>query len=191
MGSLSLQQEMVVAEIEDDCLLGINMLQNGNGGPADMMLGKGFIKLQGHEIPCTQLGMSNHVRKVTATDTVEIQGYSETLVDVTIERNDIDDLVEESHFLIEPTEHFIGNYPLRMAASLVDINKSNTSKVRLLNPYPTPVSIRQDAILGSAERIGEYVSVLTPRESDQEEGNFSAVRRIQIPAQNTEITKHV
>jgi hypothetical protein len=113
MGSLSLQQEMVVADIEDDCLLGIDVLQNGNGGggPADMMLSKGFIKLQGHEIPCTQIGMSSHVRKVTATDTVEIQGYSETLVDVTIERNDIDDLVEESNFLIEPTEHFIGNYP--------------------------------------------------------------------------------
>lgn len=51
MGSLSLQQEMVVADIEDDCLLGIDVLQNGNGGPADMMLSKGFIKLQGHEIP--------------------------------------------------------------------------------------------------------------------------------------------
>jgi hypothetical protein len=51
------------------------------------------------------------------------------------------------------------------------------------------MSFRQDAILGSAERIGEYVRVLTPRESDQEEGNFSAVRRIQIPANNTEITE--
>ncbi|XP_053395476.1 uncharacterized protein LOC128555819 [Mercenaria mercenaria] len=186
MGPLIMQQEMVVADIEDDCLLGIDVQQNENNGPADMMLSRGVIKLQGHEIPCTQIGMSSRVRKVTATDTQDIPGYSETLIEVTIERNDTDDLIEDCHFLIEPTDHFISNYPLRMAATLVDINKGATNMIRLLNPYPTRVTVRQDVVLGCAERIGE-VKVLATHESNNEDGNNFSVRRIQIPKQKQEV----
>ena len=43
---------------------------------------------------------------------------------------------------MEPTEHFQAEYPLQMASTLVDINEGCTCKVRMLNPFPTAMSIK-------------------------------------------------
>ena len=40
-----------------------------------------------------------------------------------------------------------------MATALVDINQGCTCKVRILNPFPTSVSIKQDAVQAQAEQI--------------------------------------
>ena len=55
LGDITLEREVIVAEIEDDALLGIDILQNDDGGPADLLLSKGVILLQGKEIPCIQV----------------------------------------------------------------------------------------------------------------------------------------
>ena len=68
LGPVSMYKELIVAEIEDDVLLGIDILQNDDGGPADILLSKGVIVLKGKNIPCIQIGMKNDVRKVTAAD---------------------------------------------------------------------------------------------------------------------------
>ena len=52
LGSLKLQREIIVAKIEDDALLGIDILKNESEGHADLLLSQGIIKLKGHEIPC-------------------------------------------------------------------------------------------------------------------------------------------
>jgi len=60
---------------------------------------------------------------------------------VLVDKFEDDDQLKESHFIVEPTEHVKETYPLQMASVLVDVNGSPTSKVRVLNPFPTPVSL--------------------------------------------------
>ena len=43
LGDLSLYADIVVAEIEDDGLLGVDILQKQQSGPADILLSKGEI----------------------------------------------------------------------------------------------------------------------------------------------------
>ena len=67
-----------------------------------------------------------------------------------------------------------------MAATLVDINQGCTCKVRLLNPFPTEISIEQSAVLGRAEPIEGTPRPLAHQEDSKEKGNFSSIRRIQL-----------
>ena len=67
-----------------------------------------------------------------------------------------------------------------MAATLADVNKGCTCKVRVLNPFPTAVSIGQDITVGNAEPIDETPHVLFRQEDEKEESNFHKVRRIDV-----------
>ncbi|KAH3706540.1 hypothetical protein DPMN_065927 [Dreissena polymorpha] len=91
-------KELIVAEIEDDVLLGIDILQNDDGGPADILLSKGVIVLKGKNIPCIQIVMKNDVRKVTAADHFIIPPLSEAVIDVFIERKELDDVSQKNRF---------------------------------------------------------------------------------------------
>jgi hypothetical protein len=62
--------ELIVAEIEDEALLGLDILMKGKGGPADIKLTEGLILLDGIAIPCTQIGQPEPVRKITARLTI-------------------------------------------------------------------------------------------------------------------------
>ena len=44
--------------------------------------------------------------------------------------------IQESTFLLELSESFVGRYSLLMGHSLVDINRGITQKVRIMNPFP-------------------------------------------------------
>ena len=65
-----------------------------------------------------------------------------------------------------------------MAPSLINISTACTSKIRLLNPFPTAISIRQDAIVGQAEPIVRPPKVLVDQESTTEAHNHAQVRQI-------------
>ena len=161
LGSMTIKQEVIVADIDDEGLLGIDILQNGKEGPGDMLLSKGVLLLKGHEIPLIQVGLQGRVRKVTAADHFVIPPQSEAVIDVYVERKEYDDLCKNSNYVIEPTDNFCERYPLQMANVLVDINREVTSKVRVLNPFPTSASIKQDAVIGQAEVIADIQGVLT------------------------------
>ena len=68
LGDLCLFVDAVVADIVDDRLLGVNILQKQQSGPADILLSKGQIHLNGHKIPCIQVGMHSAIRRVTSAD---------------------------------------------------------------------------------------------------------------------------
>ena len=133
---VGVETEAIVAEIEDDGLLGVDILQNGADGPTDILMSKGVLKMAGKEVPIIQVGIMNRIRKVTAADHSVIPAQSEAIIDVYIERREYDAFSSESEFIVKPTEHFQEEYPLQMATTLVDINEGFTCKVRLLNPFP-------------------------------------------------------
>ncbi|MCG8048608.1 MAG: retroviral-like aspartic protease family protein, partial [Candidatus Thiodiazotropha endolucinida] len=178
LGPVKVETEAIVAEIDDDGLLGVDVLQNREDGPTDLLMSKGVLKMAGKEVPIIQVGVTNRTRRVTAADHSVIPAQSEAIIDVYIERKEYDDFSSESEYIIEPTQHFQEEYPLQMASTLVDINQGCTCKVRLLNPFPTPVSIKQDAVLGKAELIEGKPRALLQEEDTKERGNYSNLRRI-------------
>ena len=74
--------EAVVAEIDDNGLLGIDLLENGDGGPADLLLSKGMLAEQDNEVPIIHVGLRGRVRRVTAADHFVIPPQSELVIDV-------------------------------------------------------------------------------------------------------------
>ena len=179
-----MQTEAIVAEIDDDGLFGVDVLQNGEGGPTDLLISEGVLKVNGKEVPIIQVGMKDRICKVTSADHFVIQAQSEAVIDVYIERQEYDDFSAETDYIIEPTDHFKETYPLQMAPTLCDINKECTSKVILLNPFPTAVSIKQDAVVGWAEPIDGTPKALVQEEDANEADNFHQVRRLTFARQD-------
>ena len=151
LGDLTLDVEVIVAEIDDEGLLGIDVLQKHYTGPADILLSKGEIHLSGHKILCIQIGGQIKVRKVRAADHYMIQGKCEQIIDVLVERQMPDYYSDKCEVIIEPSTEFTETYPLLMAPTVVDLNRGATQKVRVLNPFDTEVSIKQDSVVGLAE----------------------------------------
>ena len=175
IGSVNLQVEAIVAEIDDDGLLGVDVLQNSEEGPTDLLLSKGILRVDNKEVPVIQIGMKSRIRRVTAADHFIIPAESEAVIDVYVERKEYDDFSSETEYIIEPTRHFQEEYPLQMASTLVDINDGCTCKVGILNPYPTAMSLKQDAVLGKAEPIEGNSKILVDQENTEEVAVFTKV----------------
>ncbi|KAH3739304.1 hypothetical protein DPMN_045954 [Dreissena polymorpha] len=56
LGPVEVTKEAVVADIEDQVLLGLDVLSGGNGEQADIFHSKNVISLRGREIPLVQEG---------------------------------------------------------------------------------------------------------------------------------------
>ncbi len=178
LGPLEIVSEAIVADIEDDALLGYDVLSGGSKGPADILMSRNVIVLDGQEVPCVQKRRPLETRKVIVADDVKIPGNSEALVDVYVERVDDDDVDEEVDYLVEPLDGFQEKYQLVMASTLVDINSAATCHVRLLNPFPDERCLRQDAEIGKAEKIERIVTVISSEEDSGQARNLSKVRRV-------------
>ena len=172
LGMHSRSIEAVVADIEDEALLGYDVLEGGSQG-ADILLSQNKIILDGIEIPCFQVGRSHTIKRVVMADDAQIPGRTEALVDVYVERNEGDDHDQNGKYIIEPTEQFVGRYHILMASVLVDINASTTCKVRVLNPFSHTVTLRQDAEVGRAEKIELVLNTIAERENPNELVNFN------------------
>ena len=176
LGPVELEIKAIVAEIDDDGLLGVDILQNGKNGPADLLMSKGVMVLNKKEVPMMQVGMSSRFRKVTAADHFAIPAQSECIVDVVVERHEYDDFSCENDFLVEPSEHFQEEYSLHMPSTLVHINRTSTCKVRLVNPFQTEMSIKRDAVIGRAEPVEGKPVVVEDKEDETKAISNTRVR---------------
>lgn len=176
LGEYEVQKEAIIADIEDEALLGFDVLGGSDNGPADILLSRNVIKLDEVEIPCFQIGRSNYTRKVIAAVDTTIPSQSEALLNVYVDRVEEDDYDTEANYLVEPSEKFRENYDLVMASTLLDINRGPVGQVRILNPYSTNITVRQDAEVACAERIERVISVIAEEES-LDRKNLSSVRK--------------
>ena len=121
---------------------------------------------------------------------VEVQRNTDgdTPSNVIVERHEYGDFSSEKDYLVEPTEHFQAEYPLQMASTLVDINEGCTYKVRMLNPFPTSMSIKQDAVIGRAEPIQGKPVVIVSQEDETERENYTSARRVKLVAEEVKET---
>ena len=164
---LKLKSEIMVANIEDDGLFGHDLL--GQGG-AEIHYSEGAIRFMGISIPCKQINKGTPIRKVRAANDFTIAGQSELIVDAFLDRLEDDDLLT-CDIILEPNSDFQEKYGLLMASSLSDLDSKVTHKVRILNPHPNDISIKQDTTLGTAEMVVKTVTLV-----DQEHrGSLSSV----------------
>ena len=173
LGDLSFEMELIVANIEDEALLGLDILMKADWGPADLRLSTGVILLGGKTIHCTQIGQPEKIRKIRVADDYQIPPRSEILIDVFIDRFEKDASSTSQTFVLESTDDVLEKYPILMAPTVVNIEKDVTSLVRVMNPFDQEFLLHQDTVLGEAEKLIEY-------EDKEEINNFSQVRRIKL-----------
>ena len=164
---LKLKSEIMVANIEDDGLFGHDLL--GQGG-AEILYTEGAIRFMGISIPCKQINKSTPIRKVRAANDFTIAGQSELIVDAFLDRSEDDDL-QTCDIILEPSSAFQEKYGLLMASSLSDLDSKVTHKVRILNPHPNDISIKQDTTLGTAEMVVKTITLV----NQENRGSLSSV----------------
>ncbi|CAG2217598.1 unnamed protein product [Mytilus edulis] len=198
LGNLCFDTEMIVANIEDEALLGLDVLMKSQWGPADIKLTEGIILLGGHAVHCTQIGQRNKfIRKIYGEAYYEIPPRSENFVDVFIDRLDDDSPETVQDCILQPTEKFSERFPLVMAPCLVNSISSqanisqdvtcNTSTCSIMNPY----MYDQDTVIGSAEVVEHEPKMLLKCEDTLDVNNQIAMRRLQFHDSNLESGKGV
>ena len=175
LGDLKLTRKVTVADIEDDMLLGADIIQNDVDGPADLLLSEGRMVFHGVNIPLEQIGLPSKLRKVRVVEEHIVPGMSEMILDVIVDTvNDQSSTV----CIIEPCNTFLDKYPLCLAPTLVDVSGNNIVKTRVINPFTNQVTIKQNTVVGFAESVMSEVHVLLATESDEKQSD--CIRRIQL-----------
>lgn len=80
LGGEKLQQDVVVANISNEGLLGMDILHNGSTKPADIMLSLGVIDWQGRRIPGFRVGMPGKLLTVRSSNNYHIPSESEAVI---------------------------------------------------------------------------------------------------------------
>jgi hypothetical protein len=88
LGTHARSIEAIVANIDDEVLLGIDVLAGGSQC-ADILLSQNKIILDGIEIPCFQVGRNTVARRTKLTSSKQIPGKAEALADGCAERNEM------------------------------------------------------------------------------------------------------
>ncbi|CAC5386245.1 unnamed protein product [Mytilus coruscus] len=174
---------MIVANMEDEALLGLDVLMKSQWGPADIKLTDGIILLGGHAIHCTQIGQTNKIiRKIYVAD--ETPPRSEILLDVFVDRFHNDSPETVQNCILEPSENFSERFSFVMAQCLVNISQKVTCKTRIMNPYDYKKTLYQDTVIGSAEVVEHEPKMLLECEDTLEVNNQNAIRRLKFHDSN-------
>ncbi|KAH3789858.1 hypothetical protein DPMN_168047 [Dreissena polymorpha] len=177
VGPVTLEREAVVADIEDDVLLGYDVLGSKDNGPVDILLSRNVLVLNGVEITCVR---DETARKVWVADDVTVPGGTEAVIDVFVERQEGDDK-RVGDFVVESTKSLDDTHQLLMAATLVNLNTNPTCRVCVLNPFSKEVILRQNTFVGKAEKVENIVAIVAEAES----GNVErvSIRRVYVSAE--------
>ena len=100
---------MIVADIEDESLIGYGILAEDEYGPADLPVK--CDRLKGYTL--SPEGETIENKTFTGADSICIPGRSEVLVDVFIERVVTEDEFDrQSDYIVESSEVFKDNYQI-------------------------------------------------------------------------------
>ena len=166
IGPVPVSREFMVADIQDDVLLGADILQKDPEGPVDLILSEDRMIFRGQDVPLQQvITMTPTRRKVRATRDHQIPGLSEALVEVTL---DSTPTTTTPHFVLaEGHQQLPEKYSLMMAPMLFDVTTGEPPHVvRILNPFDSTTTIRRGTVLGLAEDVQ-----LLPSQDESTEGD--------------------
>ena len=70
LGSVQMEIEAIVAEIDDNGLLGVDILQNGGNGPADLLMSKSVMVFNNKEVPMIQSKKISNDQELIQSDPI-------------------------------------------------------------------------------------------------------------------------
>ena len=152
----------------------------GDRGPTELKLVDKLFTWNGENIPCKVVKDLRRIRNVNVADDFTIPALSEVVLDAYVEIDQIYGLCSALEFLIEPSPYFMEKSLLVMAASLVDLLKNVTEKVRMLNPLNNDIILHQGTIIGTAVLYTDTIYPVLSEEDETEIENLNTLRRLQF-----------
>ena len=149
-GRMELEREMTVAYIEDEALLGCDVLCGSDNVPADIILSKGVIVINGQDVPCIQRSAVDYARKVTVAIDTSVPALSKALVDVFVDRRRTDDNAGCAEYLVEAGQQFA-----RPHQSRTDVQNSRAQSLFI----PIHFTLRQNFTRYSGPCVSNCISV--------------------------------
>ena len=137
-----LEKEVIIADITDDVLLGMDV------GEIDIITSQNEVVINGVTIPCTYVPPSR-IYRVYAVDDYEIPGFTESIVQVELSQSGQGPRLGET--VLQPSIEFLRTYPLLMARALVDFQATVSGYVRVLNLNEETVTLKKNAAIATAE----------------------------------------
>lgn len=186
LSNVELSFEFIVADIQDDGLIGINVLMYNDIGEAEINLKASSLELGHERIPIIRVGSPLLVRKVLLADNYSIPPLSEKVVNAYVQR--IGEGDNSSQFLIEPSRNFLEKNSVKLANCLIDTKEEVTNKVRVLNPFSSVVQLYEDTCIGFAEEIEGEV-ILIPEQGD--DANESTLRQVNTMETPSKVPEHL
>jgi len=152
LGKFRFKHLFCIAEVEDEALLGSDILLNGELGPVDILLSQKQLAIDGCRIPilvqdnATKQSMST--RKVTLFEDKELMPNSYSVVTVCVERGPG---FEDTVCLLEPAQQFEDKYQLIMPCGIIDLQRNQLCSVIMCNPKNEPVKLYANTVVGFIE----------------------------------------
>ena len=165
LGSLKIPHHLlVVADISDQVLLGENLLREDKSlGPGDILYSENILRLGGKRIPLRMVNTPEHALHIVSVDDEIIPAMSEKLVDGFIERPD-SDIQGEDSMLVETNVAFRDRFGCLLTPVVVNTAGQVSTCVWVFNPFPQPVLIPGEVIMGELEPV-EVLRVIKEKEN--------------------------
>ena len=164
----------MVAEIEDQILLGDDILRRDPQGPMDILNIEKVMVFKGLQIPLHTVGEQKWKIKVLAVNTLVLPGMTEQIVDGYLDWSKEDEWAEQC-MLVESDPGFKERYGCMVAPAIVDVAGRTMTRVRVFNPYAEPVTIHGDVVMASMEETS-VKRVLMNEESPLDRYNYQLTR---------------
>jgi hypothetical protein len=184
LGPITIERAVIVADIEDDVLIGADILIRDPAGPADLLLSQSKMIFHGNKIPLIRIGTPYQARRVVVADHFIIPALSERIIDCFVEPNEQDDLKTDSCLLVENNKAFTERTGMLVAPCLVNAATNTTVRVRVLNPFKDDKSIKQDTAVGMVEGVAPPIQLLAAEENPGLSDTFDSARRLLIKPPN-------
>ena len=179
LGTQERSIEAIVADIEDEALLGFDVLKGGSQGAADILLSQNMIILDGVEIPCVQVRRSDIVKRVAKVDingnprrTEVLEGVSNRKGDKWSDRR--------ANYLVESGKFFRERFGSLKATAQIDCSVGRTRSV--LNPLTHTVNLRQNAGIAIEEKTVQVSSTITEEDPNVREKFIHCIQRVGVKA---------
>jgi hypothetical protein len=180
LGPLKLtKKKAIIADIEDEILIGSDVLLFDEEGPANLMMAEEVMTLRNTTIPIQLFKRPRMIRRVRSADHYVVPEMCEAVIDVLV---DNPGSTPYDHMLhIEPTPEFLEGHSVAMANCITNAVDNATVKVRIINPFMEPVSIKQDTVVGTVRALHDTdVTTVLLTEDSEETDNNVWVRRLQF-----------
>ena len=155
LGPVVINKRLIVADIQDDVLLGSDFLQKDEKGPADLILSEDRMLYQGQSIPLQQVTtpvFHPEVHKARLVYDCTIPGMCEKTLEVMIENPPFE--TSNTCMLFEANQELAQNHSIIMAPCLLNMSEDNPVKaVRVMNPFNDTVTLRRGMVVASGQGI--------------------------------------